>query len=133
MAYDYTSLTSSRRLVSTLTGITDSNKLEIMEQNLIDSAALKNGITYYRPYYVAARHIQRNRLDQAIKSADGATFTNLETMVRSFLEEQLALDLANDWTVPDGFSAQNAINALCGCKSNGSATNIAPIMSVMVG
>ena len=130
MPYNYTSLTESKQLVVAITGITDAAKAPLIEQNLQDSAAQGGAGLIYRPYYVAARQLQRNRSDQTIEAADGAKFTNLKAMIQSLLEEQLAYDLANNLAVPAGYGAQDAINKLCGCQSDGLYT---PTMSLLVG
>lgn len=115
---DYTVLAECKTLVSQITDITDAVKLILIEQNLIDSAGILNAAPYYRPYYVAARQLQRNRQDQSLKQADGATFTNLETMIRSLLEEQKAIDVSKGLEIPPGYSADEAIDQLCGCKDS---------------
>lgn len=130
MAYDYSDLEQCKQLVIDLTGITASLKAVLIEQNLVDSAAQGPLGTTYRPYYVAARQLQRNRPDQTIESADGAKFTNLTTMIQSLLEEQLAYDLANDLVVPEGYGAKDALNKLCGCKNDSLYT---PMMAILVG
>jgi hypothetical protein len=113
---DYTVLSECTTLVTQLTNIDGAVKLILIDQNLIDSAGTLNAVPFYRPYYVAARQLQRNRTDQALKQADGATFTNLATMIQSLLEEQKAIDTALGVDVPAGFSADEALERLCGCK-----------------
>lgn len=125
---DYTVLDECKTLVTQLADINSPVKLVLIEQGLIDSAGLLNGVPVYRPYYVAARQIQRNRPDQALKQAEGATFTGLDVMIRSLLLEQKAIDLKMGLEIAAGYSADEAIRQMCGCDDD----NDANPMTVMV-
>jgi hypothetical protein len=70
----------------------------------------------YRPYYVAARQIQRNRDDVTLKAADGATFDQMTVMIRSLFEEQMGLDASLGLEVPSAYSAEIALERACGCN-----------------
>lgn len=134
MPYDYTDLEQSKQLVSDLTRYTDTLTLTLIEQNLSDSAGTKDGTTYYRPYYVAARQLQRNRQDQTLESAKGGVkFTGQAIPIKSLLEEQYALDLSLGLTVPVEYQADRALERTCGCSSANGLESIDPIMSVIVG
>lgn len=128
MAVDYTDLEQCKTFVSQITDISDVVKLILIEQGLSDSAGLLGDVPVYRPYYVAATQIQRNRSDQALKQAEGVTFTNLEVMIRSLLLEQRAIDLRLDLEIAPGYSADEAIRQMCGCGDD----NDANPMTVMV-
>lgn len=131
MAYDYTVLSESLALVTDLTTISSAIKLRLIEQNLEDSAGTVDNTTYYRPYYVAGRQLQRNRDDQTLEAADGAEFTNLTTMIRSLFEEQIALDSSLGLDVPGAYNAQLALDRACGCQDEpeSSAPGIMTLMS----
>jgi len=122
--YDYTDNVQMIDMVVKLVTIDSEVKRGLIEQLLHDSSALSTGAagtkgiqgtTYFRPYYVAARQLQRNRADQTLKKGDGAEFTNLFIMVQSFLEEQVALDAAYGLEVPSAYNSQLALDAHCGC------------------
>jgi hypothetical protein len=138
MPYDYTSESESLQLVIDITEIDTPVKRLLIGQSLADSVGLGPlDVTYYRPYYVAARQLQRNRDDQTLTAADGAQFTNLTIMIRSLFEEQIALDESIPLVVPDAYSAQLALDKACGCAGGSAATTTAGnlgrgIMSIMV-
>ena len=135
--YTYTDQDSAATMVTELTDIGTEIKLRLINQSLEDSSALNaEGLQHYRPYYVSARQLQRNRDDQFLTKADGAEFSNLTIMIQSLLEEQLALDTKLGLIVPDGYGAQEAIDAHCGCGSKTSTastdtTNYVPFMSIL--
>jgi hypothetical protein len=116
MAYSYTDATQCLQLVIDLTDIIGTVKEQLIEQNLADCAG-KDGsdVTTYRPYFVAARQIQRNRDDVTLKAADGATFDQMSVMIRSLFEEQIALDSSLGLTVPGAYDAELALERACGC------------------
>ena len=127
MAYSYLSLSESAQLVVDLTDIIGTVKGQLIEQNLTDSFGVGEAstidvdgtptttTTYYRPYYVAARQIQRNRDDVTVKAADGATFDQMTVMIRSLFEEQIALDNRLGLAVPSEYNAEVALERACGC------------------
>jgi hypothetical protein len=116
MAYSYTDAADCLQLVIDLTDIIGTVKEQLIEQNLADSAG-KDGseVVTFRPYFVAARQIQRNRDDVTLKSADGAVFDQLSVMIRSLFEEQIALDSSLGLTVPGAYDAELALERACGC------------------
>lgn len=69
------------------------------------TAGTKDSITYYRPYYVAAKFLEQLRSQQAIAEADGAKFTLLEKPIASLLALQASLDESLGLSVPPGFEA----------------------------
>lgn len=80
--------------------LADSYLTELLQM----SAGMAPGeIIHYRPFICAARWLEQNRKDQTIRVADGATFTNQATPIRSLYELQLAYDLANSLTIPIGW------------------------------
>jgi hypothetical protein len=88
-----------------------------------------SGAIVYRYYYVAARRLQTNLEIQALsKAEDGVTFTGQAIPIETLLNLQLAIDLSIPLIVPQGFSASEALNQLCGCGTGGKAT----IMSAFV-
>lgn len=80
-----------------------------------DDPATIPGATVYRPYYVAARELQRDKVQQTVKIADGATFTGHLPVIQSLLEEQIALDDKYNLEVPLTYSAIDAWEKMCGC------------------
>jgi hypothetical protein len=115
MAYSYLSPTDCLQLVIDLTDIIGEVKSQLIEQNLADSVGTNSSGTVYRPYYVAARQIQRNRDDVTLKAADGATFDQMSVMIRSLFEEQIALDGSLGLNVPTAYDAELALERACGC------------------
>ena len=140
MAYNYTIEAEALQLVIDITEIDTPVKRLLISQSLADSVGIGPlDVPYYRPYYVAARQLQRNRDDQTLTAADGAQFTNLTIMIRSLFEEQIALDGSIPLVVPDAYSAQLALDKACGCAGGGSSAATAAagnlgrgIMSIMV-
>lgn len=126
----YTDLTDATSFVVQLTGV--QGRGAIIQQKLNDSMGKLTtskaiaGTTYpantpiYRPYFVAAKILQQNRADVTLKSADGATFTNLEGMIQSLMDEQLRLDQSLNLEVPPGFAAVLDLEG-------------GPVMSILVG
>jgi hypothetical protein len=115
MAYSYLSPTDCLQLVIDLTDIIGVVKEQLIEQNLSDSIGTNSSGTVYRPYYVAARQIQRNRDDVTLNAADGATFNQMSVMIRSLFEEQIALDGSLGLSVPTAYDAELALERACGC------------------
>jgi|SRR5579885_2916002 len=118
----YTDATAMLAMVRSLTNITSAVVNDaLVNLYLEDSAGVDpNGITTYRPYFVASFLIRTNRSDQAFLSADGATFQNLTitepkgtaqtlfnlpALVQGYMEQQQRLDRSLQLTVPDGFAA----------------------------
>ena len=145
MAYSYLIEQDCIRLVSDLTDIIGVVKVQLISQNLADSAGVGIAATldidgvatistrYYRPYYVAARQIQRNRDDVTLKAADGATFDQMTVMIRSLFEEQMGLDEALGLTVPAAYNAATALERACGCGSTkvSSTTSVTARRAIM--
>jgi hypothetical protein len=99
----YTDATEMLGLVKSLTGI--NGRDPIIQRKLEDSAGTAGGAKTYRPYFVSAKMLEQNRADQALSAAKGVTFTNLTTMIKSFMEEQASLDRSLGIEVPAGFEA----------------------------
>lgn len=134
----YTDIALALAFVKQLTSIDNSRDVILMQKLKISAGKLKAnteiegqtvaaGSTIYRFYYVAAKALQQNRSDQALKSADDAEFTNLKGMIDSLMDEQLAIDTALDLETPPGFVATLDLD---GSMSDGSST---PVMSILVG
>lgn len=103
--------------------------VEFMTDLMLPSAGkTKDGVTVYRYYYVAARRLQTQLEMQAITEDSGTKLTGYALPIETLLNLQLAIDLSTPLIVPIGFSAQEALNQLCGCSGGSSAT----IMSVFV-
>lgn len=126
----YTDLTDATAFVVQLTSV--QGRGAIIQQKLRDSAGkLKggrdidgtqyaSGTTIYRPYWVAAKLLQQNRPDQVLTGADGASFSNLVTMIQSMMDEQLRLDQSLGLEIPSGFAAVLDLQG-------------GPVMSIQVG
>lgn len=107
MALDFTNLTQCRALALELTGLeAEPSDLEALLQA---TAGTKGSSTYYRPYYVAARVLDR-RLN-ALESAEGAVFRKLAASVRALDRQQKALDEALGLTLPEGVAVRTAASA----------------------
>lgn len=65
-----------------------------------------NGVTHFRPYYVAAKLAEQDQSRQSIASADGATFTGLVRPIASLYATQAAIDSALELKIPAGFEAR---------------------------
>lgn len=103
--------------------------LEFIADLMLPSAGkTTEGVTVYRYYYVAARRLQTQLEMQAIKKDSGTELTGYVVPIETLLNLQLAIDLSTPLVVPLGFSAQEALNQLCGCGGGSSAT----IMSAFV-
>lgn len=74
------------------------------------------GEIVYRHWYTTARKLQVDLDKQALTAADGASFTNYTTPIRTYLDLQLGIDLSTPLIVPPGFTAIEALNQLCGCS-----------------
>lgn len=104
----YSNLDDALFLVQQLTDLTPPDTL--VRIKLADSAGTdKDNTKQYRIYFVSARILQQSRSDQTLSEADEVIFTNLEVMIRSLLEEQLAVDLAYGWIIPPGMGADVAL------------------------
>ncbi|MBW4421794.1 MAG: hypothetical protein KME13_21670 [Myxacorys californica WJT36-NPBG1] len=133
----YTDLTEALAFVKELTSISDrdvilSQKLKVSAGKLkadtaIEGVTVASGTIIYRSYYVSAKALQQNRRDVSIKQADGVTFSGLVGMIDSLMDEQLAIDLALDLDVPNGFMATTDLDGSM------NATSGSPVMSVIAG
>lgn len=106
---DYTDLTVMNSLVLTITGLTEPTDLDSL---LTDSAGkhTSDTVTVYRPYYVAARLLERALNTRRLQSADGAVFDKPITTIRALMRQQAARDEAvlednADFTIPAGHEA----------------------------
>ena len=134
----YTDLTEALGFVKELTSITDrdvilTQKLKVSAGKLksdteIEGVMVSGGTVIYRSYYVSAKALQQNRRDQTVKQADGATFTNLQGMIDSLMDEALAIDTALDLNVPNGFVATTDLDGSMNASGGGT-----PVMSILVG
>ncbi len=104
----YSEIDAALALVNQLTELEPSDS--VVRIKLQDSAGIDSyGAKQYRIYFVSARLLQQSRSDQTLKEADQVVFTNLDVMIRSLFEDQLAVDLAYGWIIPPGMSAEVAL------------------------
>lgn len=109
MALDYTSLSDMQTLVPEVTGVTAPSDLD----NLLGDTAGKHTsetVTVYRPYYVAARILERVLNTSRLQEAEGVIFDRPAVTIRAFMRQQAAederwLDEHADYTVPAGHEA----------------------------
>jgi hypothetical protein len=111
-ALDYTDDAVMNSLVLEITGLTEPTDLDSL---LEDSAGTHTAatVTVYRPYYVAAKLLERALNTKRLQSADGAVFDRPAVTIRGLMRQQAARDkmLAEDhadWVVPDGHEAIGA-------------------------
>lgn len=83
---------------------------DLLTEKLTFSAGTRDGVTYYRPYYVAAKFIEQNRRTQQISESSGTKFTGLARTTQSLMMEQAALDQALGLTIPPGMTATTGNN-----------------------
>lgn len=112
---DYTDIAVMNTLVLGITGVTEPTDLDSL---LADSAGTHTAAatTVYRPYYVAARVLERQLNTRRLQSADGAVFDRPIVTIRSLMRQQAARDrmLAEDhadWVIPDGHEAIGSARA----------------------
>jgi hypothetical protein len=60
-----------------------------------------DSVPVYRPFFVAAKHLEQNPRHQQLVKADGAEFTGMKTAIASLFAMQASLDQA--LIVPLGF------------------------------
>lgn len=109
---DYTSLSAMNSLVLEITGLTEPADLDSL---LADSAGThtSGATTVYRPYYVAAKVLERALNTKRLQSAEGAVFDRPVVTIRGLMRQQASRDamLAEDyadWTIPDGHTASGS-------------------------
>lgn len=109
---DYTDSTVMNSLVLEITGLTEPADLDSL---LADSAGTHTSatVTIFRPYYVAAKLLERALNTRRLQQADGAVFDRPIVTIRGLMNQQAARDamLAEDyadWTIPDGHEALGA-------------------------
>ena len=105
---DFTDLTAMNALVVELAGV-DSAPSDT-DNLLTDSAATHGGTTVYRPYYTAARVLERALNTRRLQSARGAVFDQPSVTIRGLMRQQAARDAMlledhADYTIPDGHEA----------------------------
>lgn len=121
MAISYTDATAMLAMVRSLTTIDSATVSDDLVNLYLEDSAGTNpaGVAVFRPYFVASMLVRTNRNDQAIVSADGATFQNLKVeqpgtaqtffnlpaLVQGYMEQQQRLDRSLKLTVPEGFAA----------------------------
>lgn len=118
---------TARNTVYTVTGFVlgENPDRDTYIEFLLDTfTALKGQITYYRPWYAAAFLLEQDLDSQTLLEYDGTKFSGLITPIKSLYSMQSAFDLANELIVPDGTSAQKALDRLCGCSES------YPVMSI---
>lgn len=86
-------------------GATSADDLFLTELLTLSAGVDADGITHYRPFYVAANWLSQNLSGQALKSADGVVFSGQATPIASLLALQSGYDSAQGLTVPAGFEA----------------------------
>lgn len=96
----YKTKASCATLVTEKTGLTPSD----LDTLLDVSAGTAGDVTYYRPYYVAAKLLATRRT-QLVK-AEGAEFVDPLAVAREYLGTQQALDAALGLDLPDGMEAR---------------------------
>ncbi len=88
---------------------TDKDTVELVQEMLIYSAGTKDGVIYYRPWYVAALLLSQDLTANNLLEADGVKFQSKEGIVKSFIATQRSLDLSLGLTLPPGFSIESII------------------------
>lgn len=84
----------------------NSDNDEYLEELLVMSAGAVEGVTHYRPFFVAARFIAQDPDIRDIVEASGeAKFTLAQPRIDELMGLQAAYDLAYKLTVPPGMQA----------------------------
>ena len=99
---DYTDLTASTALVTEKTGGLAPADLGTL---LAVSAGLKDGTTFYRPYFVAAALLDTALHTRKLLKGEGAEFDKPSLTVLGLLDLQAAIDKAEGLVVPPGMEA----------------------------
>ena len=109
-ALDFTDLAAMNTLAVELAGL-DSAPSDL-DSLLEDSAATHTGgaTTVYRPYYTAARVLERALNTRRLQSARGAVFDQPQVTIRGLMRQQAARDAMlleghADYVIPDGHEA----------------------------
>lgn len=128
----YNNITESLTRVKQLAGSEDTTRDLYATELLTMSAAAKQGSTdtWYRVFYVAAKLLEQDLDQQALAKVDKIEFTGLIRPITSLFDLQIAYDNANDLIVPEGFSAQIALDRLCGCQSGGFGVTAMSVFTV---
>lgn len=102
----YTTLSGALSRAKERSGATSTDDAYLTE--LLNLSAGKDGsdVTHYRPFFVAAKYLEQNRGQQALKKAkDGIEFTGLAKPIESLLALQASYDQGQGLTIPAGFEA----------------------------
>lgn len=79
------------------------NDALLTELLTISAGVDPQGVTHYRPFYVAATFLAQNQSAQTLSSADGVQFTGLAKPIASLLQLQAGYDVSQKLTIPPGF------------------------------
>lgn len=106
MTISYTNLSTALARTKERSGATSADDTYLTELLQMSAGVDASSTTHYRPFYAAARWIEQDQGQQALSDAkNGVKFTGLAKPIASLMALQVAYDLANALTVPDGFQA----------------------------
>lgn len=71
----------------------------------LSSAVDLDGVTHYRPFLAAAVFLEQSPQFQQLSEADGVVFTQMKDAIASLRSLQLAYDLSQELTIPEGMEA----------------------------
>lgn len=102
----YTDLAAALARAKERAGATANDDAYLTELLEMSAGTDANAVKHFRPFLVAARHLEQNRGAQTLKRAkDGIEFTGLAKPIASLLGLQAAYDAKHGLTVPAGFEA----------------------------
>ena len=102
----YTDLSAALARAKERSGATATDNDYLTEILNLSAGTDASNVTHYRPFFVAAKWLEQNRGQQALKKAkDGIEFTGLAKPIESLLALQASYDQAQGLTVPAGFEA----------------------------
>lgn len=107
---DFTDVSVMLTLVEELAGSAPSDAESMLSQSA--GTHTDDTVTVYRPYYVAARILNRQLNTRRLRSARGAKFDSPSQTIAALMRQQGAEDdrLADehtDWTIPEGHEANS--------------------------
>lgn len=98
----YESLPLSLARAKERAGATDADSGFLTEMLELSKGIRKSDqVAVYRPFFVAAKHLEQNPMHQRVSKADDAVFTGMKTAIASLFALQASLD--KDLVVPIGF------------------------------
>lgn len=88
---------------------TDSDLRQYVQEMLGYSAGTKDGVTFYRPWYVAAALLAQDiKANNLIKAGD-VQFLSKEGIIKALIATQRSLDISLGLTLPLGFSVESIL------------------------